>query len=55
MARDSDELRISLTLYITHDFVIELLSMGEHCKVISPQSLADTIKNTLQKALKQYD
>jgi predicted DNA-binding transcriptional regulator YafY len=52
---NSEELRISLTLYITHDFVIELLSMGEHCKVISPQSLADTVKNTLQKALKQYD
>ncbi len=29
-----DELRIKLTLYITHDFYMELLSMGEDVKVI---------------------
>jgi predicted DNA-binding transcriptional regulator YafY len=51
---NSEELRISLTLYITHDFIIELLSMGDQCKVISPKSLADTIQNILQNALQQY-
>lgn len=48
------ELRIKLTLFITHDFIMELLSYGEHVKIIKPNSLIDTLKSTYKKALKRY-
>jgi predicted DNA-binding transcriptional regulator YafY len=49
-----DELRIRLTLYITHDFLMELLSHGDTVKVIKPKHLADTLKNIYARALEQY-
>lgn len=48
------ELRIELTVFLTFDFLMELLSMGEEVKVISPQRLVKETKRTLQAALKQY-
>jgi predicted DNA-binding transcriptional regulator YafY len=50
----SEELRIQLTLYITHDFVMELLSFGDQVKVIRPAALVKEIKRTYQNALKHY-
>ena len=53
---DNDkELRISLYVYPTDDFKIELLSIGKDVKVLEPQSLADDIKQTYKDALKQYE
>lgn len=51
---NEEELRIKLTLFITHDFFMELLSYGKNLKVIEPESLIKEIKNSLQKTLEQY-
>ena len=49
------ELRIKLTLVITYDFFMELLSYGENLRVIKPESLINKMKSTFKKALKLYD
>ena len=48
------ECRISLTLYITYDFTMEILSLGKNVTVLEPQSLIDEIKNKYKQALKNY-
>jgi predicted DNA-binding transcriptional regulator YafY len=55
LADNETECRIKLTLFITHDFIMELLSYGANLKVISPQSLADEIKNAFCEGLKRYE
>lgn len=52
---NNEELRIRLTVYVTHDFFMELLSYGKNLKVIKPESLVNDMKSTLKKALKLYD
>lgn len=55
MLKDNeDEFRIKLTLFITHDFFMELLSYGENVKVIKPAKLINELKTAYQNALKQY-
>jgi predicted DNA-binding transcriptional regulator YafY len=49
-----DELQIKLNLFITHDFIMELLSHGQSVKVLKPESLANEIKTAHQKAFLQY-
>jgi predicted DNA-binding transcriptional regulator YafY len=49
-----DELQISLTVYLTHDFMMELLSHGDTVKVIKPKSLINDLKNIYKNALYQY-
>lgn len=52
---DNDmELRVSLTIYLTYDFKMEILSLGENAKVIEPQQFASEIKSTLQNSLNNY-
>ncbi|WP_417558233.1 helix-turn-helix transcriptional regulator [Mesoflavibacter zeaxanthinifaciens] len=51
---NTSELRISLQLYLTDDFIMELLSFGDSVKVIEPQELIDKLKSVYQKALKKY-
>jgi len=51
---NENELRIKLTIFITHDFIMELLSQGPNMKVLQPQSLVDTLKTSLQETLNQY-
>ena len=51
---NASELRISLQLYLTEDFIMELLSFGDSVKVIEPQELIDKLKSVYQKALKKY-
>jgi len=51
---NSDELLISLTIFVTHDFFMELLSYGDNVKVIRPASLVDDLKISYQSALNQY-
>lgn len=52
---DNDqELRIQLTLFITHDFFMELLSYGANLKVLKPVRLVNDIKKSLEVTLKQY-
>jgi len=48
------ELRISLRLCITYDFVMEILSYGRDVKVIQPVHLVQEMKQALQKTFEQY-
>jgi predicted DNA-binding transcriptional regulator YafY len=52
---NDDEVKIQLNMFITHDFVMELLSHSYKVKVISPQSLCDELKRNHIKALKNYE
>jgi predicted DNA-binding transcriptional regulator YafY len=40
---EDSELRISLKVFITHDFIMELLSFGHHMTVIQPTTLAQQL------------
>jgi len=46
-----EELRVKLNMYVTHDFVMELLSVGAEVKVIAPISLAERMKEEYRKSL----
>jgi predicted DNA-binding transcriptional regulator YafY len=54
LAENDNELRISLSIYLTHDLIMELLSYGSTLKVIQPQELIDTLKATYENALRKY-
>lgn len=49
-----DELQIKLQLFITYDFQMELLSLGDNVKVLKPKMLIEEIKKSHQNALEQY-
>lgn len=51
---NEDELRIKLNLYITHDLIMELLSLGQELKVLKPESLINEITDSLKNSLAQY-
>jgi predicted DNA-binding transcriptional regulator YafY len=51
---NEEELRISLTVYLTHDFLMELLSYGDTVKAIQPQKLIDELRKVYQNTLKKY-
>ncbi len=52
---DNDrELRIKLTVYVTHDFFMEILSYGDLVQVLQPESLIQELRNSYQNALKKY-
>ena len=51
---NKNELRVSLYLFITPDFITELLSHGSRVKVISPQSLTEEMKNRLIDNINLY-
>ena len=53
--RDTEEeLRISLKLYITHDFFMEILSLGDKVKVIHPEKLKKQLLSTVNEVQKLY-
>ena len=49
-----EELLIKLTLFLTHDFLMEILSYGDNVKVIQPESLIEELKTSYENALKLY-
>jgi predicted DNA-binding transcriptional regulator YafY len=51
---NDEELLIKLKLFLTHDFLMELLSHGENVKVIQPESLIEDLTSSYQKSLNQY-
>lgn len=52
---DNDqEVRIKLKVYLTYDFLMEVLSYGENVKVIEPVSLIESLKTNYLNALNQY-
>lgn len=55
LADNEDELRIKLSLYLTHDFLMEILSYGANVKILQPQSLVDEVKNSAAEVLGLYE
>ena len=51
---NQDEIRIKLTVYLTLDFLMEILKYGENVKVIQPDSLIESLKSNYSNALNQY-
>jgi predicted DNA-binding transcriptional regulator YafY len=52
---DNDkEFRIKLNVFITYDFIMELLSHGDTVKVIKPRKLATQVKRVYESALNLY-
>ena len=49
-----DELRIQLKLFITHDFVMELLAHGQTVTVVQPKVLIDELKKNYQNSMSKY-
>jgi predicted DNA-binding transcriptional regulator YafY len=49
-----NELQVQLELFITHDFVMELLKHGNEVVVLSPLELRETMNGILSSAGKQY-
>ena len=53
---DNDkELRIKLKIFITHDFIMELLSYGDNFKVLAPERMVEKLKSIYRNALKLYE
>jgi predicted DNA-binding transcriptional regulator YafY len=50
---NENELQIGLKLYLTHDFIMELLSFGSELKVLKPKQLVEIIKTEHQKPFNQ--
>lgn len=51
---DGKELRIRIKIYITYDFLMEILSFGPYVKVIQPEELILSLKAIFRKAFKLY-
>lgn len=51
---NEEEFLIKLTLFLTHDFFMEILSLGDNVKVIQPVSLIADIKKSHERAFKLY-
>ena len=51
---NEEDLLIKLTLFLTHDFLMEILSYGDNVKVIQPESLIEDLKTSYENALKLY-
>ncbi len=49
------EFRIKVTLFITYDLLMEILSFGDSVEVIHPPALVEEIVSTYRSALKQYE
>ena len=52
---NEEELQIKLSLYVTHDLVMELLSYGDTVQVLAPKMLIKQMKQAHKTAYKQYD
>ena len=51
---NDEELKIKLKLYLTHDFLMELLSFADNVRIIEPKTLVDQIKQAHKNAYMQY-
>ncbi|CAM4162154.1 YafY family protein [Flavobacterium antarcticum] len=48
------ELRVELLIHLTYDFIMELLSIGAHVKILQPKILQEEIKRRLNETLSLY-
>ena len=51
---DGERVLITCNVYLTTDFVMELLSYGSRIKVVHPPELVNRMRNELQMALNKY-
>ena len=51
---DEIEIRIKLSIYITFDFIMEILSYGNRVKVVSPMNLQQQVQNIYKSSLVKY-
>jgi predicted DNA-binding transcriptional regulator YafY len=52
---DSDlELRVQLTVCVTYDLIVEILSYGDSVKVIEPKSLVKEVVGSLIRSIRRY-
>ena len=51
---NEEELIVKLNIFLTHDFLMELLSFGDSVKVIKPESLISELKTTVKNVLRLY-
>jgi predicted DNA-binding transcriptional regulator YafY len=51
---NDDELRLQLTVYVTHDLIMELLSYGQNVKVLQPESLKNQMRQIYSEASGLY-
>jgi predicted DNA-binding transcriptional regulator YafY len=51
---NEEELRISLNIVVTLDFIMDLQQYAETVKVIKPKWLVDELKNNFKEAINQY-
>lgn len=49
------ECRIQLTLQPTHDFMMEILSLGKEVEIIEPHYLREELKDKLKQTLTKYE
>ena len=54
LVEKEDELQIKVSLFITHDFVMEILKHGDEVEVLQPKTLRKTLMQTLENARKSY-
>lgn len=54
IAETETHLHFELHMFITYDFIMELMSYGRSVRVIKPQWLIDTLKEQYTDALNQY-
>ena len=54
IVNNEEELRIKLKICITHDLIMELLSLGESVEVLEPEWLRGNLADRLRKTLKLY-
>lgn len=54
LVNNENEVRIRLKLFLTYDFLLEILSHGDKVKVIGPKKLVKQIRNTYKNAINQY-
>lgn len=52
---NEEELRIKLRVFITEDFIMEIISHGERVKVIEPKSLVKEIRSIHEAAVERYE
>ncbi len=55
LADNENEFRVQINVYVTLDFIMEILSHGDQVTVVRPASLVNTIKDTLIRNLKNYN
>jgi len=54
ISEKTDEIHISLKLFLNEELYLRLLSLGPWCKVVKPTSLKTTMKELVQQMGKQY-